>query len=114
MFTLEFKVSSLLNLRENNGILATSSNGKMIEIKIKNWILVKSNNFWYFSINGRAAINIPTAGVGKPIKEVFCSELMLNFAKRIAEKIGIRSAIKAGKNKDSWKPDWKNLAEYLK
>ena len=35
MFTLEFKFSSLLNLSENNGILATNSNGKTREIKIK-------------------------------------------------------------------------------
>ena len=35
------------------------------------------------------------------IKEVFCLESILNFAKRIAEKIGIKSVIKAVKNKES-------------
>ena len=114
MFTLEFKFSSLLNLSENNGILATNSNGKTREIKIKNRKSVNIGKSWYFSIKGRAAINIPTAVVGRPIKEVFCFESILNFAKRIAEKIGIKSAIKAGKNKESWKCDWKNPSEYLK
>ena len=113
MFRIQFKFSSLLNLSENNGILTTDRNGKIREIKIKNRKSVNIGKSWYFSIKGRAAINIPTTGVGKPIKEVFCFELILNFAKRIAEKIGIRNAIKAGKNKESWKFDWKNPLEYL-
>ena len=39
-------------------------------------------------------MNIADAGVGSPINEDVCLESVLNFAKRIDEKMGIKKAIK--------------------
>jgi len=66
-----------------------------MEIRIRNR---KSTNNGDESvlISGIAAIKIADAGVGKPINEVVCFVSILNFANRIAEKIGNKKARIAG------------------
>ena len=44
-------------------------------------------------IIGKDAMNIADAGVGSPKNEDVCLVFILNFAKRIDEKIGIKKAI---------------------
>lgn len=53
---------------------------------------------WNSEIKGSEQIIMALAGVGKPIKESNCRESLLNFAKRIAEKIVIINAKYWGKN----------------
>ena len=88
-------LSPWLILSENKGILTTKSKGKITERTIRNRKSMKIGNKSKL-ISGIAAITIANAGVGKPIKEVVCLVSILNFAKRIAEKIGIKKAINDG------------------
>ena len=99
MFNLENRLSSWLILRENKGISATKSKDKITVTPINNSAL---NHIPYsFPIIGKDAIKIAATGVGNPIKEVVCLVSILNFARRIAEKRGIKKAINDGK-KSGW------------
>ena len=95
IFKLDAILSSLLNFNENKGILATKSKGNIIESGIRNR-KSKNNGNKSVLISGIAATKIASAGVGKPINEVVCLVSILNFANRIAEKIGNKKARIAG------------------
>ena len=91
IFLVDFNCSWFLILIENNGNSATSN--------IDNITVITSNNsnensvLYWLIIIGKDAINIAAAGVGSPINEDVCLVSMLNFAKRIDEKIGNKKAI---------------------
>ena len=90
-------LSSLLNFNENKGSLATKSKGDIIENGIRNHKFKNNgNSIESVLISGIAATRIASAGVGKPIKEVVFLVAILNFANRIAEKIGNKKARIAG------------------
>ena len=100
IFKLDVILSSLLNFNENKGILVIKSKGNIIESEIRNRKSTNNGNKSVL-ISGIAAIKIASAGVGKPINEVFCFVSILKFAKRTAENIGIRRANISGKKKPS-------------
>ena len=68
---------------------------------------------WLKLIWGIAAINIPNAGVGKPINELDCFSSILNLAKRQAENIGIRNANDAGINRLLSNIEWRKIMPLL-
>ena len=91
IFLVDFNFSSLLILIENSGNSATSNKDNIIVIasSISNEISV----LYLLTIIGKDAINIAAAGVGSPINEDVCLVSILNFAKRIDEKMGNKKAI---------------------
>ena len=95
IFKLDAILSSLLNFNENKEILTTKSKGNIIESGIRNRKSTNNGNKSVL-IRGIAATRIASAGVGKPINELVCLVPILNFAKRIAEKIGKRKPNIAG------------------
>ena len=62
-------------------------------------------------------MNIADAGVGSPINEDVCLESVLNFAKRIDEKMGIKKAIKEISKKlfryEGWWKGCNNIRWYI-
>ena len=105
--------SALLNFKENKGISTIRSNGKIIARMLKS---CKSKNIgnWLASICGMAAIKTANTGVGNPIKEVVCLLSILNFAKRIAENIGINNASDAGEVNISFSIEYRKITLLLR
>ena len=83
-------------------VTASSSSTLSFTSSIDNTILIKSNISYSIimqkrspsSIKANEEINIPAAGIGKPIKLCFCSVSKLNFANLIAPNIGNKKATK--------------------
>lgn len=94
-FFLEIIWFLKLNLSENNGKFITNRNGIIKEIIAKKSRLANIGN-WLKLICGIDDITRAKAGVGSPLKEFICVVSILKFAKRYAEKIGIKSASDAG------------------
>ena len=91
IFSFDFSCSPCFIFKENKGSFATKSKDKITVVPINNSVL---NHIPYSSpIIGKDAMKIAAAGVGSPIKEALCLSLILNLAKRIAEKIGIKNPI---------------------
>ena len=91
IFLVDFICSLLLIFKENNGNSETSNTDNVAVIDSNNSI---ENSVLYLLITiGKDAMNIAEAGVGSPIKEDDCLVSILNFAKRIDEKMGIKKAM---------------------
>ena len=108
IFKRECMASPLLNFKEIKGILITKRIGRIIEIAVKNWMVLKKG----YVISGKEAINKAATGVGNPIKEVAWHLSILNFDKRIAEKTGNRNPKIAGNKLGSLTFDWKNTSTW--
>ena len=113
IFKIDTTLSSLLNFNENKGIFITKSRGRITEIAIKNLKSESIENCWYLSISGNDATKIASTGVGRPINAVVCLVSILNFANRIAEKIGNKKARIAGNKFGSFISDWKKEMVWL-
>ena len=91
----------LLDL-ENPGLGCTktieieSSLEQLRKLPYQPWNLIVFLVLHLLLISGIAATKIAGAGVGKPINEVVCLVSILNFANRIAERIGNKKARIAG------------------
>ena len=107
------RLSALLNFKENKGISTTRSNGKIIARMLKS---CKSKNIgnWLASICGMAAIKTANTGVGSPIKVVACLLSTFNFAKRIAENIGINNASDAGNGNNLFSIEYRKITLLLR
>ena len=91
MLVVDFICSLFSIFRENSGNSATSSKDNISVIATNN---SKENSMLYLLfIIGKDPINIAAAGVGSPINEFDCLLSILNFARRIDEKIGNKKAI---------------------
>ena len=113
IFNLDLISLWVLNFNENKGILLINRNGIIIAIIISSFISVNIGNLLK-SIWGIDAINIANAGVGSPINECFCLLSILKFAKRYAEKMGIKNAKDAGKKKLLFCIEWRNIISLSK
>ena len=91
IFLVDFSCSALLILIENRGNSAISNIDNITVIARSN--SNENSVLYWLIIIGKEAINIAAAGVGSPINEDVCLWSILNFAKRIDEKMGSKKAI---------------------